>query len=158
MDTLKPLATVETSIAGEMVCPVISLSLSLSLYHTHTHTIHLPHFSLFLPMCVSYMCFVHILLECMYYISSGNYGKLGHGDNATQKVPKLISAFAGKVSLKTALCRRTNVSVPTGWLLLLQVVRHVACGNRHSAAVTIEGDLYTWGEGDHGRLGENSIT
>ena len=35
-----------------------------------------------------------------------------------------------------------------------QVVRHVACGNRHSAAVTIEGDLYTWGEGDHGRLGE----
>ena len=53
------------------------------------------------------------------------------------------------------------VSVPliklhscTNWLLLFQVVRHVACGNRHSAAVTIEGDLYTWGEGDHGRLGE----
>ena len=29
---------------------------------------------------------------------AGNYGKLGHGDNATQKSPKLIAAFAGKVS------------------------------------------------------------
>lgn len=86
-------------------------------------------------------------------VTSGNYGKLGHGDNATQKVPKLISAFAGKVSLKTAIPVRNQYPC-TNWLLLLQVVRHVACGNRHSAAVTIEGDLYTWGEGDHGRLGE----
>ena len=38
--------------------------------------------------------------------------------------------------------------------LYLQVVTFVACGNRHSAAVTMDGELYTWGEGDHGRLGE----
>ena len=29
--------------------------------------------------------------------SLGNYGKLGHGDNTTHKVPKLIAAFEGKV-------------------------------------------------------------
>ena len=38
--------------------------------------------------------------------------------------------------------------------LFPQVVRSVACGNRHTAAVTMDGELYTWGEGDYGRLGE----
>ena len=59
MDTLKPLATVETSTAGEMVSTVVSLSASFSLSHTHTHTL-LPHFSLFLAL---YVCFVHNFLS-----------------------------------------------------------------------------------------------
>ena len=32
-------------------------------------------------------------------------------------------------------------------------VRDIACGSGHSAAVTSNGELYTWGQGDHGRLG-----
>lgn len=32
-------------------------------------------------------------------------------------------------------------------------VRDIACGSGHSAAITSNGELYTWGQGDHGRLG-----
>ena len=60
----------------------------------------------------------------------GDYGKLGHGNAATQKSPKQIMGH-----------------------LTDKVVVQISAGYRHSAAVTNEGQLYTWGEGDFGRLG-----
>ncbi|XP_041442593.1 probable E3 ubiquitin-protein ligase HERC1 isoform X2 [Xenopus laevis] len=60
----------------------------------------------------------------------GDYGKLGHGNSSTQKYPKLIQ---GTLQGKVVVC--------------------VSAGYRHSAAVTEDGELYTWGEGDFGRLG-----
>ncbi|KAK1176357.1 putative E3 ubiquitin-protein ligase HERC1 isoform X1 [Acipenser oxyrinchus oxyrinchus] len=62
----------------------------------------------------------------------GDYGKLGHGNSATQKYPKLIQ---GPLLGKVVVC--------------------VSAGYRHSAAVTSDGELYTWGEGDFGRLGHS---
>ncbi|XP_032830981.2 putative E3 ubiquitin-protein ligase HERC1 isoform X4 [Petromyzon marinus] len=60
----------------------------------------------------------------------GDYGKLGHGNSSTQKYPKLIQ---GPLQGKVVVC--------------------VSAGYRHSASVTEDGELYTWGEGDFGRLG-----
>lgn len=47
--------------------------------------------------------------------------------------PKVISAFSGKQTGKHVV--------------------HIACGSTYSAAITAEGELYTWGRGNYGRLG-----
>lgn len=37
-----------------------------------------------------------------------------------------------------------------------QVV-HIACGSTYSAAITADGELYTWGRGNYGRLGHGNL-
>ena len=61
----------------------------------------------------------------------GNYGNLGHGDTQDQVAPKSI------LSLKS------------------EVVRMVAAGAKHSLAVSQSGDVWSFGHGDNGRLGNN---
>jgi hypothetical protein len=50
----------------------------------------------------------------------GDDGRLGHGDNGWKYVPRITQSLAG------------------------QVVVQVTCGSYHTAAVTGNGDLYTW--------------
>ena len=38
--------------------------------------------------------------------------------------------------------------------IYIQFIKCISAGGRHSAAVTEEGELFTWGEGEHGRLGK----
>lgn len=59
----------------------------------------------------------------------GEDGKLGHGNTTTLDSPKIIEA------------------------LLEKRVVFIACGSSHSAATTSDGELYTWGQGQYGRLG-----
>ncbi|CAG7693965.1 unnamed protein product, partial [Allacma fusca] len=66
----------------------------------------------------------------IYSWGDGDYGKLGHAGVATEKYPRLITG-----------------------VLVGKVVKCISAGFRHSAAVTETGELYTWGEGESGRLG-----
>lgn len=50
----------------------------------------------------------------------GDDGRLGHGDNGWKYVPRIVQSLAGLV------------------------VVQVTCGSYHTAAVTGNGDLYTW--------------
>ncbi|CAN1357307.1 PH, RCC1 and FYVE domains-containing protein 1 [Linum perenne] len=53
-------------------------------------------------------------------------GRLGHGKEVNVPYPKLVDSLSGM-----------NVDV-------------IACGVYHTCAVTMSGDLYTWGDGAHG--------
>ncbi|XP_059157195.1 E3 ubiquitin-protein ligase HERC2-like isoform X2 [Physella acuta] len=67
----------------------------------------------------------------LYTWGLGDYGRLGHGDNTTQLKPKQVMALAG------------------------QRVIQVACGSRdaQTLALTDDGVVYSWGDGDFGKLG-----
>ncbi|XP_055695916.1 probable E3 ubiquitin-protein ligase HERC2 [Lutzomyia longipalpis] len=67
----------------------------------------------------------------LYTWGLGEYGRLGHGDNSTQLKPKLVAALLGH-----------------------RVVQ-VACGSRdaQTLALTEEGLVFSWGDGDFGKLG-----
>jgi len=59
----------------------------------------------------------------------GYFGKLGHGDQREQLLPKKVDAFAG------------------------QCLVAVSAGYSHSLALTADGAVWSWGEGEHSCLG-----
>ncbi|CAH1776574.1 unnamed protein product, partial [Owenia fusiformis] len=67
----------------------------------------------------------------LYTWGLGEYGRLGHGDNTTQLRPKLVKDLVGK-----------------------RVIQ-VACGSRDAQTIALvdDGTLYSWGDGDFGKLG-----
>ena len=69
----------------------------------------------------------HTILQCNVLLSfnrgRGDDGRLGHGDTGWKYVPKITQALHG------------------------QMVVQVTCGSYHTAAVTEEGTLWTWGGG-----------
>lgn len=67
----------------------------------------------------------------MYTWGRGNYGRLGHGTAEDCLVPTMISALSDEHIVK------------------------VACGSfyAHTLCVTSQGRVYSWGDGDYGKLG-----
>lgn len=59
----------------------------------------------------------------------GEDGQLGLGDTSDQDEPTYVDALRG-----------------VG-------VRQIACGSGHTLVLTTDGEVYTWGRGDDGRLG-----
>ena len=59
----------------------------------------------------------------------GGHGQLGHGDEQEQSLPKKIEAFAGQRVVATS------------------------AGDDQSLAITADGAVFAWGEGERGCLG-----
>lgn len=68
--------------------------------------------------------------DCLYTFGLGQFGQLGHGTFIFEsKLPRAVDHF-----------RKGRV-------------RHVSCGENHTAVITECGLLYTFGDGRHGKLG-----
>merc|ERR1740128_1126803 len=63
----------------------------------------------------------------------GDGGRLGHGDQTSLPSPHLLQDLVGKTIVK------------------------ISAGSTYSAAITQEGQLYTWGKGNYGRLGHGTV-
>jgi len=68
----------------------------------------------------------------VYTFGGGEHGQLGHGDKVNKIKPTLVQSLDG---------------------IFLQ---QITCGWSHSVALTSKGEVYTWGNGDHGKLGHGS--
>ena len=123
----------------------------------------------------------------LYTWGLGAFGQLGHGDHANRLVPTLVGggAFGGSAVLMAAcglfhslLVTRDGALWASGngadGQLGLDKCRHtmllhfervlgvppivaVAAGDSNSAAVSVNGSLYTWGNGAAGRLGHGDV-
>lgn len=92
-----------------------------------------PLFSLQFCFCTKIeLFFVMLSHHQVHSWGNGDGGRLGHGDSNSREEPTLVQELQGK----------TVVSI--------------ACGSTYSAAITTQGELYTWGRGNYGRLGHGS--
>jgi RCC1 and BTB domain-containing protein len=68
----------------------------------------------------------------MYTFGGGEHGQLGQGEKVNQEIPTLVKALDGIF------------------------ISQITCGWSHSVALTSRGHVYTFGNGDHGKLGHGS--
>lgn len=68
-------------------------------------------------------------LGVVYCWGSGSYGKLGHGHESDTYLPSVITTFDGKRMYM------------------------IACGFRHNLAISIQGEIFSWGAGTYGVTG-----
>eukprot|EP01103_Thecamoeba_quadrilineata_P011479 TRINITY_DN2750_c0_g1_i2.p1 TRINITY_DN2750_c0_g1~~TRINITY_DN2750_c0_g1_i2.p1 ORF type:complete len:645 (+),score=95.05 TRINITY_DN2750_c0_g1_i2:12-1946(+) len=69
----------------------------------------------------------------IYTWGQGENGRLGHDDECDQLIPKVVESLLGKD------------------------IRAIFCGPSHSAVVSMNGQLWTWGSGGSGKLGHGHM-
>lgn len=112
---------------------------------------------------------------------SGEYGRLGHGDEVRQATPKLVEGLQNKAVIFVAAGGFHTAAIVDGGSLwtwgggyfgqlghgdetdrktpkmvkgVQQTVAHViACGTHHSLMLTESQEVWTWGSGEFGKLG-----
>jgi alpha-tubulin suppressor-like RCC1 family protein/Ca2+-binding EF-hand superfamily protein len=63
------------------------------------------------------------------------------------------SAASGKLGLGEITSEQECFAAVPTWVPIPKHILQVSCGNAHTGAVTVDGELYMWGNADGGRLG-----
>jgi E3 ubiquitin-protein ligase HERC4 len=82
----------------------------------------------------------------LYTFGEGESGRLGHGDDKDQFLPTRIRMWSSSTGNIVEDSENYSGSARVR-------ISHVACGAVHMCAIDYSGHLYSWGSGDHGRLG-----
>ena len=80
----------------------------------------------------------------------GQYGQLGNNSTANQRVPVLVQAH----DRETPRSDQARISQ----VYYLANMRNISAGNLHTCAVSNANNVYCWGHGQFGQLGNNSTT
>lgn len=78
-------------------------------------------------------------------------GQLGHGGRANQPQPTRVPCFSAPSRQVTRINKNSGSMLVTLCTATLVQVTAVSLGISHSAALTAEGGLYSWGFGGDGR-------
>jgi alpha-tubulin suppressor-like RCC1 family protein len=82
----------------------------------------------------------------------------GHYHNLALTNSGKVLAWGGGSWGKLGLSSDSNVKSPRSIASLQSsTVEFIACGAHHSTAITLSGDVWTWGKGLRGQLGHNTV-
>jgi alpha-tubulin suppressor-like RCC1 family protein len=95
---------------------------------------------------------------------SGQNGKLGMGSEDNVSIPCYIPLLGGdaeeeeleQLKSKNSLSEDEEKKKAAAAAAAAVVVVHLAAGCEHTAVLTATGELFTWGHGDGGRLGQGT--
>ena len=84
--------------------------------------------------------------------------EIGYGPNSEhlfiydRKFPNIAYAFGENRSGELGLGHRDKVTKPQK-LIFDEPIKSIICGGWHTICLTLEGNLYSWGDNYHGQLG-----
>jgi len=118
----------------------------------------------------------------IFTFGSGEHGQLGHGNNNDQYVPSQIESLATtKIVVSSCGSIHTAVLSDDGKLFIFgfgenlygkqagnfnyepiavscgKHIKSVACGQSHILILTSSGDVYAWGDGSYGEIGQGAF-